>query len=397
MAEWKTLDDVVMPGQLVLTRLDINVPIENGTVADDTRIRSAVETVLTICRRGAAPVLISHLGRPNGQPADELSLRQLVPTLEENFARPVRFCSQTIGTEARELVGSIGPGDICLLENLRFNPGETGRDPEFASELASMCDVYCNDAFSASHRAHASIVGVAQLLPSCAGRQLERELSALESALGSPSKPVMAIVGGSKISTKLGVLKNLMAKVDYLAIGGAMANTFLHAQGLNVGKSLVEPDLANVARDVMNSAERRGCEILLPVDVVVAPELRPGSDAAACDATDCPPDKMILDAGPKSVQTLLDALAVCRTLVWNGPVGAFEVKPFDRATNEIAIAAARLARTESLVSIAGGGDTVSALRRSGAYEDMTHVSTAGGAFLEWLEGKQLPGIAALTS
>ena len=392
---WKSLDDMNLAGRRVLTRLDINVPIERGTVADDTRIRMAGDTVAEIVRRRGIPIIMAHLGRPKGRPDDSLSLRQLLPTLERTFGIRAHFCPETVGSVAEAAAGACRTGELCLLENLRFNPGETANDAGFSAGLARLGDIYCNDAFSASHRAHASIVGVAELLPACAGRQMERELDALEAALGTPRRPVMAIVGGSKVSTKLGVLGNLIRKVDQLVIGGAMANTFLLAEGHETGRSLVEGEMVATAREVLEAADAAGCRVILPVDIVVASELRPGCPAKTVAKGDCPTDMMILDVGGESVRQVAAGMNDCRTLIWNGPVGAFETPPFDEATTAIAETAAALTDAGSLVSVAGGGDTVSALKRSGNAGAFTFVSTAGGAFLEWMEGRALPGISAL--
>lgn len=395
LRRWKSLDDLDLEGRRVLTRLDINVPIEQGSVADDTRIRMAGDTVSEIVRRGGLPIIMSHLGRPQGQPDDSLSLHQLLPTIERTFGIRGHFCSETVGRVAEAAARACPTGEFCLLENLRFNPGETANDADFSAELAKLGDIYCNDAFSASHRAHSSIVGVAGLLPACAGRQMERELDALEAALGTPMRPVMAIVGGSKVSTKLGVLGHLIKRVDQLVIGGAMANTFLLAEGHETGRSLVEGDMVSIAREVLEVAASAGCKVILPVDVVVGSELRPGCQTRTLANRDCPPDMMILDVGVESVRQVTSGMNDCRTLIWNGPVGAFETPPFDRATTAIAATAARLTASGSLVSVAGGGDTVSALKRSGHADAFTFVSTAGGAFLEWMEGRALPGISAL--
>lgn len=395
MRRWKSLDDMNLAGQRVLTRLDINVPIEQGSIADDTRIRMAGDTVSEIVQRGGIPIIMSHLGRPKGKPDDSLSLHQLLPTIERTFGIRGHFCSETVGAVAEDAARVCPTGEFCLLENLRFNPGETANDAGFSAGLAKLGDIYCNDAFSASHRAHASIVGIAELLPACAGRQMGRELDALETALGTPRRPVMAIVGGSKVSTKLGVLGNLIRKVDQLVIGGAMANTFLLANGHETGRSLVEGEMVMTAREVLEVAASAGCKVILPVDVVVGSELRPGCLARTVTNRDCPSDMMILDAGIESVRQVTAAMNDCRTLIWNGPVGAFEIPPFDRATTAIAAAAAGLTDSGSLISVAGGGDTVSALKRSGHADAFTFVSTAGGAFLEWMEGRTLPGMAAL--
>ena len=392
---WKSLDDMNLAGRRVLTRLDINVPIQHGRVTDDTRIRRAGDTVSEIVRRGGIPIIMSHLGRPKGRPDDSLSLKQLLPTIERTFGIRGHFSPETVGAVAEAAARTCRTGEFCLLENLRFNPGETADDAGFSSELAKLGDLYCNDAFSASHRAHASIVGIAGLLPACAGRQMERELNALEAALGTPRRPVMAIVGGSKVSTKLGVLGNLIRKVDQLVIGGAMANTFLLAEGHETGRSLAERDMVATAREVLEVAASAGCKVILPVDVVVGSELRPDSPASTVANHDCPPNMMILDVGIESVRQVTAGMGDCRTLIWNGPVGAFETPPFDRATTALAAAAAESTVSGRLVSVAGGGDTVSALKRSGHAEAFTFVSTAGGAFLEWMEGRALPGIAAL--
>ncbi len=395
MMAWKSLGDMDVAGKRVLTRVDINVPLEGGRVADDTRIQKTRGTVSAIRKCGGVPVLISHLGRPKGAPDKAYSLAQLVPSLESAYGSQVRFCAETVGDSATGMTLSAAAGEICLLENVRFNPGETANDNSFAAGLAQLGDVYCNDAFSACHRSHASIVGVARLLPSCAGLQLEKELRALHSALESPQRPLMAIVGGSKVSTKLAVLEHLVERVDLLLIGGAMANTFLLAKGLSVGRSLVEASMTEVALQVLQQAKRSGCRIVLPSDAVVASALEAAASTDVVSVENCPEDQMILDAGPESTGSFIELMRNCRTLVWNGPVGAFEVPPFDAATNRLAAAAAQMSKTGGLVVVAGGGDTVSALRRANAIEALTHVSTAGGAFLEWMEGRVLPGIQAL--
>ena len=395
MNSWKTIEDVHVAGRRVLTRLDINVPIENGKVSDDTRVRMSGDTVSDITRRGGIPVIMSHMGRPNGRPETNTSLGQLVPVLEQVFGMPVNFCPETVGPIAEAKTKECRNGELCLIENLRFNPGETNNDAGFAAKLARLGEVYCNDAFSVSHRTHASIVGVAELLPAFAGRQLERELHALEAALGSPQRPVIAIVGGSKISTKLAVLENLVTKVDKLVVGGAMANTFLLAKGFKIGRSLVERKMIPAATSVMKAADKRGCHLILPEDIVVSRELKVDAEATTVAADACPDDMIILDAGANSTRRIVDAIAGCRTLIWNGPVGAFEMRPFDMATNAIAGAAATLTEAGSLTSVAGGGDTAFALGRSGTTDAFTFVSTAGGAFLEWMEGRNLPGLEAL--
>ena len=388
---WKTLDDMNLAGKRVLTRVDINVPMENGEVTDATRIERIVPTVHDIRAAGGTPILLAHFGRPKGKAVPEMSLRQLVPALEDAFGHTVEFAD---GNYA-EAVDGLSDGDILLIENVRFHPGEEKDDPVFAKRLASLGQVYCNDAFSAAHRAHASTHALARLLPSCAGRLMEAELKALEAALGDPQRPLVAVVGGAKVSTKLELLGNLVGKVDRLVIGGGMANTFLAAQGIDVGKSLAEHEMTGTAREIADKAAAAGCTILLPRDVVVAREFRAGAASETVPAEDCPPDAMILDAGPDSVAHLRQAFADARTLIWNGPLGAFEIEPFDAATTAAAREAAALTKAGKLVSVAGGGDTVAALAKAGVVDEFTYVSTAGGAFLEWMEGKELPGVKAL--
>ena len=391
----KTLDDIDLEGKVVLTRVDINVPVEDGKVTDATRIERIVPTVKDILRKGGKPVLLAHFGRPKGQVVPEMSLRVVVPALQAALDERVRFAADCIGAEAESAVGALDEGEVLLLENTRFHKGEEANDLEFARSLAALGDVFCNDAFSASHRAHASTEALARLLPACSGRLMEAELAALETALGDPQRPVVAIVGGAKVSTKLDLLGNLIRKVETLIIGGGMANTFLAAQGFAVGTSLCEHDLGQTAREILANAKAAGCEILLPADVVVAQELKPGAAHEIFPANACPPDRMILDAGPAAIAAIAVVLRDARTLVWNGPLGAFEVPPFNAATDAAARQAASLTRAGRLCSVAGGGDTISALNASGAADSFTFVSTAGGAFLEWLEGKTLPGVAAL--
>lgn len=398
---WKTLDDMDLNGQIVLTRVDINVPVEDGKVTDDTRIQRILPTIRDILDAGGKPVLLAHFGRPKGQRVDDMSLSVVRPALEAALGSPVSFADDCIGGPAKKAVAAMNTGDVLLLENTRFNEGETKNDGGFAASLAALGNIYCNDAFSAAHRAHASTEGLARLLPSCAGRLMQAELSALEGALGTPERPVTAVVGGAKVSTKLDLLGNLVSKVDHLIIGGGMANTFLAAQGINVGKSLAEHDLADTARDILAKAEDQGCEIILPSDVVVAREFAAGAAnetvaADACPADACPADAMILDAGPDTVARIAQVLEASKTLIWNGPLGAFEIEPFDAATNAAAKKAAELSAAGDLVSVAGGGDTVAALNKADATKDFTYISTAGGAFLEWMEGKTLPGVAALS-
>ena len=390
---WKTLDEMDFAGKTALVRVDINVPFENGQVSDFTRIDAVLPTIRDISAAGGKVVLMAHFGRPKGQPNPEMSLAQVRPALESRLGQPVAFAEDCIGGPAKKAVGAMEPGDVLLLENTRFHAGEEKNDPMMAASLAALGNVYVNDAFSAAHRAHASTEGIAKLLPSCAGRLMAAELQALDAALGNPQRPVVAVVGGAKVSTKLDLLSNLITKVDALVIGGGMANTFLAAQGKDVGKSLCEHDLAETARAIIAKAEEIGCRLVLPVDLVVAREFK--AHAPHEVVTDCPPDAMILDAGPASVAQIIDIFKGSRTLIWNGPLGAFELEPFDTATNAAAKAAAELTRDGTLVSVAGGGDTVAALNRAGAAGDFTYISTAGGAFLEWMEGKVLPGVAAL--
>ncbi|HAW47992.1 MAG TPA: phosphoglycerate kinase [Roseovarius sp.] len=390
---WKTLDEMEIAGKRVLVRVDINVPVENGTVTDATRIERIKPTIRDILDRGGKPMLIAHFDRPKGKVVPGMSLRVTVPALEATLGRTVRLIETLEGAE--NLTEEARAADVLLLENIRFHPGEEANDPDFAARLAALGDVYCNDAFSAAHRAHASTTALAHLLPACAGRLMQAELQALEAALGNPARPVVAVVGGAKVSTKLDLLGNLVEKVDTLVIGGGMANTFLAAMGLDVGRSLCERDMGATARDIMRKAGAAGCEILLPADVVVAREFAEGAPHEVTGAHACPPDAMILDAGPQAVARITTALDAAKTLIWNGPLGAFEIAPFDAATNAAARHAARLSREGRLISVAGGGDTVSALNRAGAAKDFTYISTAGGAFLEWMEGKDLPGVAAL--
>ena len=394
---WKTLDDMDLASKRVLVRVDINVPVENGVVTDDTRIQRISPTVQSILQAGGLPILLAHFGRPKGQVVPEMSLKPLLPHLEACFCAPVRFAADCVGAEAQAAVGALVEGEVLLLENTRFHAAETVNDPDFAAQIAKLGDIYCNDAFSAAHRAHASTEGVARLLPSCAGRLMQAELSALEAALAKPERPVMAVVGGAKVSTKLDLLGNLVSKVDTLVIGGGMANTFLAAQGIDVGKSLAEHEMTDTASAILGKAKDAGCTILLPSDVVIAREFAANAPNETVAATACPADAMILDAGPDSVATITKAIADSKTLIWNGPLGAFEIEPFDAATNAAAKAAADASKAGDLVSVAGGGDTVAALNKAGAARDFTYISTAGGAFLEWMEGKDLPGVAALSA
>lgn len=392
---WKTLDDMALAGKTVLTRVDINVPMEAGRVTDTTRIDKIAPTVEDIIARGGKAVLLAHFDRPKGKVVPEMSLGHVKEALAASLGRKVVFGADCIGAPARAAIAAAGQGDVVLLENTRFHAGEEKNDPVLAADMAALGDVFVNDAFSAAHRAHASTEGLARLLPKAAGRLMEAELKALESALGTPVRPVVAVVGGAKVSTKLDLLGNLVGRVDHLVIGGGMANTFLVAQGVEVGKSLAERDMADTAREILAKAKAAGCSIHLPVDVVVAREFKAGAANETVAAGACPADAMILDAGPQTVAALTRVFEACKTLIWNGPLGAFEIAPFNAATNAAAKVAADLTRAGKLVSVAGGGDTVAALNQAGAAEDFTFISTAGGAFLEWMEGKVLPGVAAL--
>ena len=396
MANFKTLDDLTdVSGKRVLVRVDINVPMDGEKVTDTTRIERIKPTVKELLSKNAKVILMAHYGRPKGAPVDEMSLGRIVTTVSDVLGDPVTFAKDDGSKLAKDYVDDMQDGDILLLENTRFYEGEEKNSPEFAAELASLGDIYVNDAFSAAHRAHASTEGIACLLPSYAGRTMQAELEALEKGLGNPKHPVIAIVGGAKVSTKLDLLGNLVEKVDYLVIGGGMANTFLAALGLGVGKSLCEHDLASTAMDIINKAQRENCEIILPVDVVVAAEFAAGAPSITVAVDAVPADRMILDVGMKTVALIGQRIAGAKTLVWNGPLGAFEIEPFDRATVLAAQAAARATNIDKLVSVAGGGDTVAALNHAGVAKDFSYVSTAGGAFLEWMEGKELPGVTAL--
>jgi len=392
---WKTLDDMDMAGKVVLVRVDINVPVEDGKVTDATRVERIVPTINDILKAGGKPVLLAHFGRPKGERVPEMSLKVTIPALEKALGRSVLIAEDCIGLPAKQAVAALSEGDVLLLENTRFHAGEDKNVPVMAASLAALGQIYVNDAFSAAHRAHASTEGIAKLLPSAAGRNMAAELKALEGALGEPERPVVAVVGGAKVSTKLDLLGNLVAKVDHLVIGGGMANTFLAAQGIDVGKSLAEHEMTGTATEIMKKAEAAGCSILLPVDVVVAWEFKAGADNQTVPADKCPADAMILDAGPETVAKIEEVFAACKTLIWNGPLGAFEIPPFDAATNAASKKAAELTKAGSLITVAGGGDTVAALNTSGAADAFSYISTAGGAFLEWMEGKVLPGVAVL--
>lgn len=392
---WKTLDDMDLTGKTVLTRVDINVPVENGRVTDTTRIDRIKPTVIDILEMGGKPVLLAHFGRPKGQVVPEMSLGHIAPTVSERLGVPVKFVDASIGTPAKQAVTELAAGEVLLLENTRFHAAETENDPMLAAALAALGEAYVNDAFSAAHRAHASTEGIARLLPAAAGRLMQAELTALESALGDPVRPVVSVVGGAKVSTKLELLGNLVRKVDTLVIGGGMANTFLAAQGHDVGKSLAEHDLTETAANILKAADEAACDILLPTDVVVAREFAANAACEVVPANSCPPDAMILDLGPETVKTIIAAFEEAKTLIWNGPLGAFEIPPFDAATMAAAQAAGRLSAEGRITSVAGGGDTVAALNQAGVVDQFSYISTAGGAFLEWMEGKTLPGVAAL--
>ena len=393
--DWKTLDDMDLAEKTVLVRVDINVPVEAGRVTDATRIEKIVPTIKDIQKKGGRPVLLAHFGRPKGKVVPEMSLRPVAQALEEELDHRVDFAADCIGDEAKKEIDEMADGDVVLLENTRFHAGEEKNDPELAKAMAELGDIYVNDAFSAAHRAHVTTEALAHLLPAYAGRTMQAELEALEKGLGSPQKPVVAIVGGAKVSTKIDFLQNLVEKVDALVIGGGMANTFLAAKGVDVGKSLCEHDLANTANAIMTAAVAAGCAIVLPDDAVVAKEFKAHAENEVVDVNAVPSDAMILDVGPISVAKINGWIDQAATLVWNGPLGAFEIAPFDAAT----VSAARFAAAETavgnLVSVAGGGDTVAALNHAGVADKFTYVSTAGGAFLEWMEGKVLPGVAAL--
>ncbi|HVQ09652.1 MAG TPA: phosphoglycerate kinase [Allosphingosinicella sp.] len=397
VADFRTLDDIGdVSGKRVLVRVDLNVPMQDGKVSDDTRLRATLPTVTELADKDAIVLLLAHFGRPKGKMRPDMSLALVTKPYEHVLGRPVRFVEDCCGEGAKAAVATLAPGDVAILENTRFHAGEEANDPALAAAMAELGDVYVDDAFSAAHRAHASTEGLAHLLPAYAGRAMEAELKALERALGDPARPVAAVVGGAKVSTKLEVLSHLVAKVDHLIIGGGMANTFLAARGVDVGKSLCEHDLAGTAEEILGAAERANCTVHLPYDVVVAKEFAPNPPSLrTCNVHEVAADEMILDIGPAAVEALADVLKTCRTLVWNGPLGAFETPPFDAATVALARIAAALTQEGSLVSVAGGGDTVAALNQAGVAEDFTFISTAGGAFLEWMEGKPLPGVLAL--
>lgn len=395
--KFKTIRDIELNGRTVLLRADLNVPVKDGQVSEATRIERLKPTIDYLRKNGAKILVLSHFGRPKGEPDPALSLEFLVPALKKHWSADIYFAKDCIGPETQKAAADLKPGDVLLLENLRFHKGEKDNDPEFAKELAKLGDLYVNDAFSVSHRAHTSTEGLARLLPSVAGLLMEEELNALNKALGQPQKPVAAITGGSKISTKLSVLNNLVRKVDYLILGGAMANTFLFASGANIGSSMCEKEMKDEALRIMDTAKKNNCTIILPVDCVVVSDLKENAEHQIVNAQNIPDGKMAIDAGPESIKNILQQIKDCKTIVWNGPMGVFEIKPFDQGTNALARAVAEKTKQGDCISIAGGGDTIAALENAEIAENFTYISTAGGAFLEWLEGKTLPGVAALTA
>jgi phosphoglycerate kinase len=392
---FKRLEDANAKGKTALVRVDFNVPMADGKVSDDTRLRSALPTIQALQAQGAKVALLAHFDRPKGKRVPSMSLRPIVEPLSALLGQPVAFAEDCVGEDAKRAIAELPPGGVIMLENTRFHAGEEANDPDLAKAMAALGDLYVNDAFSAAHRAHASTEGVARLLPAYPGLAMERELNALDAALGNPERPVLGIVGGSKVSTKLDLLKNLVTKLDKLAIGGGMANTFLYAQGYDVGASYCEKDLAETAREIIGLASRSNCKLFLPIDIVVAEQMAPGVPARVRGLGEVDDHERILDAGPDTVHRLKRAMGNSKTLIWNGPLGVFEIPPFDRGTVESAQHAAFLAREKKLIAVAGGGDTVSALNHAAVAKHFTFVSTAGGAFLEWMEGKALPGVEAL--
>ncbi len=397
MTAFKTLDDLGdVTGKVALVRVDLNLPMQEGHVTDVTRVKASAPTILELADRGAKVLLLAHFGRPKGDRNSTMSLSLVQGAVENVLGREVMFIPEVSGDVTKQAIGILRAGDIGLLENTRFWKGEEKNDPEFAAAIAASADFYVNDAFSAAHRAHATTEGLARILPAYAGRAMQKELEALDKALGAPQKPVAAVVGGAKVSSKLAVLEHLVGQVDHLIIGGGMANTFLAARGVDVGKSLCEHDLAETAEKILDAADKAGCTVHLPYDVVVAKEFAANPPSLrTCNVHEVAADEMVLDVGPQAVEALGDVLKTCRTLVWNGPLGAFETPPFDAATVALARTAAALTKDGSLVSVAGGGDTVAALNHAGVAQDFTYISTAGGAFLEWMEGRELPGVAVL--
>lgn len=390
--DFKTLRDFDLNNKTVLLRADLNVPKQNNEVTDTARIDRLKPTIDYLTKQGAKILILSHFGRPDGARNPQMSLAFLTALLEKQWETPVSFSPYCVGENAQDAAKATKAGEITVLENVRFHKGEKANDPEFTAELAKLGDLYVNDAFSVSHRAHASTEGLAHILPCAAGMLMEEELNALNAALEAPEKPVLAVAGGSKISTKLDVLTNLIEKVDYLVLGGGMANTFLYAQGHHLGKSLCEHDMADTARDIMTKAKSIGCEIILPKDVVTVTDLKENAEYKTVDITNIDKDTMAIDIGPKSIEYISEKIKNSKTVVWNGPLGVFEIKPFDKGTNEIAKAVA----SSNATSVAGGGDTVAALDNAGVLKDFSYISTAGGAFLQWLEGKDLPGVTALS-
>jgi phosphoglycerate kinase len=395
MTAFRRLVDAPAKGKRALVRVDFNVPMQDGRVSDDTRLRAALPTIEALRKQGAKVILLAHFDRPKGKRVPSMSLAPVAPALTEILGAPVAFADDCVGEAAAAAIAALPPGGVVLLENTRFHGGEEDNDAGFAASLAALGDLYVNDAFSAAHRAHASTEGVARLLPAFAGMAMERELDALNAALGDPQRPVLGIVGGSKVSTKLDLLKNLVTKLDKLAIGGGMANTFLYAQGYDVGASYCEKDLAETAREIVGLASRNNCKLFLPIDIVVAEQMAPGVPARVRGLGEVDDHERILDAGPDTVHRLKRAMGNSKTLIWNGPLGVFEIPPFDRGTVESAQHAAFLTREQKLIAVAGGGDTVSALNHAGVAKYFSFVSTAGGAFLEWMEGKVLPGVEVL--
>jgi len=397
MTAFRTLDDLGdIKGKVALVRVDLNLPMQDGAVTDDTRIRASMPTILELADAGAKVLLLAHFGRPKGERSSTQSLSMVVGAVQDVLGREVMFVPEIAGEIVKQAIGILRDGDIAILENTRFWKGEEKNDPELVKAIAANADIYVNDAFSAAHRAHATTEGLAHVLPAYAGRSMQAELEALQKALGDPERPEAAVVGGAKVSSKLDVLKHLVGQVDHLIIGGGMANTFLAANGVDVGKSLCEHDLAETAREILAAAEKAGCTVHLPYEVVVSKEFAANPPSLrTCNVHEVAADEMILDVGPAAVEALADALKTCRTLVWNGPLGAFETAPFDAATVALARTAAALSREGVLISVAGGGDTVAALNHAGVAADFTYISTAGGAFLEWMEGRELPGVAAL--
>lgn len=395
--KFRSLKNLDVQGKTVLLRADLNVPRHGGQITDTARIDRLKPTIDYLRAHGAKIVVLSHFGRPDGEQNPEMSLAFLTAVLENRWGVPTRFAPDCIGENTAELVKSTAHGEVILLENVRFYPGEKQNDPDFAKALAALGDIYVNDAFSASHRAHASTEAIAGFLPAAAGLLMEEELNALNAALTTPKKPVAAVTGGSKISSKLNVLYNLVEKVDYLILGGGMANTFLYASGVDMGKSLCEKDMKAEAQKIMDKAKSVGCEIVLPRDVVAVTELKENAEYDVIPVTDMPEDRMAIDIGPASIDYIKQKIEDCRTVVWNGPLGVFEIKPFDHGTNTIARYVAERTKEGRCISIAGGGDTVAALDNAGVNKDFSYISTAGGAFLEWLEGKTLPGVASLSN